>query len=430
MTEAKSTSTAAAQAATGQGAPPDLTKGGPKPPVARWDGLGRAWRAGLARLRGGDLGLLPVLAGLVVIWTVMQILNPIFLSSANLTNLALESAPVGIIALGVVCVLLVGQIDLSVGSISGLSAAVLAVLFVDRGLPAWVAVGASVLLACLIGWFYAQVHNRIGVPSFVITLAGLLGFLGVQLWVLGPKGSINLPFDSGLVNFAQLEFLPPWLAYSLVVMGAGVLYATGSARAAERRAAGLPAVSRRLLAARSLALLVGLGVAVWYLNRDRGVGWMFVFFLALVLAVHYLLSRTAFGKAMYAVGGNVEAARRAGIQVKSVFTAAFVLCAALASIGGILAAARLAAANQSSGGGDVNLNAIAAAVIGGTSLFGGRGTAFAALLGVLVIQSISSGLTLLNLDSAYRFMVTGGVLLLAVALDAVARRSRVAHGRA
>ncbi|WP_241192555.1 sugar ABC transporter permease [Streptomyces sp. ADI96-02] len=383
-----------------------------------------------ARPRGGDLGLLPVLAGLVAIWVVMQILNPLFLSSANLTNLALESVPVGIIALGVVCVLLVGQIDLSVGSVSGLGAAVLAVLFVDRGLPAWLAVAAALLLAGLIGWFYAQVHNRIGVPSFVITLGGLLGFLGVQLWVLGPKGSINLPFDSGLVAFAQLHFLPPWLAYTLVLAGAGTLYATGAARAAERRRAGLPAASHRLLAGRSLALLAGSGAAVWYLNRDRGVGWMFVFFLALVLALHYVLSRTAFGKAMYAVGGNAEAARRAGVPVHAVLTAAFVLCTTLASLGGVLAASRLAAANQSSGGGDVNLNAIAAAVIGGTSLFGGRGSAFAALLGVLVIQSISSGLTLLNLDSAYRFMVTGGVLLSAVALDAVARRSRAARGRA
>ncbi|MER5769506.1 sugar ABC transporter permease [Streptomyces sp. NPDC001985] len=382
------------------------------------------------RLRGGDLGIAPVLAGLIVIWTVMQILNPIFLSSANLTNLALESVPVGVIALGVVCVLLVGQIDLSVGSISGLSAAVLAVLLVDRGLPAWVAVLAAVLIAVAIGWFYAQVHNRLGVPSFVTTLAGLLGFLGLQLWVLGAKGSINLPFDSGLVTFAQLSFVPPWLAYTLVALGALALYATGHTRAGERRRAGLPAVSRRMLVLRSLGLLAGLGTAVWYLNRDRGVGWIFVLFLALVLTLHYVLARTRFGKAMYAVGGNAEAARRAGIDVTAVLTAAFVLCATLAALGGILAAARLAAANQSSGGGDVNLNAIAAAVIGGTSLFGGRGSAFAALLGVLVIQSISSGLTLLNLDSAYRFMVTGAVLLLAVALDSVARRSRVAHGRA
>ncbi|MFF8959534.1 sugar ABC transporter permease [Streptomyces sp. NPDC014894] len=386
--------------------------------------------AAVDRLRGGDLGIVPVLAGLIVIWTVMQILNPIFLSSANLTNLALESVPVGVIALGVVCVLLVGQIDLSVGSISGLGAAVLAVLFVDRGLPSWAAVLAALVLAALIGWFYAQVHHRLGVPSFVVTLAGLLGFLGLQLWILGTKGSINLPFESGLVTFAQLAFVPPWLAYALVALSALALYATGRSRARERRRASLPAASRRLLAARSLALLAGLGVAVWYLNRDRGVGWMFVLFLALVLALHYALTRTRFGKAMYAVGGNAEAARRAGIDVRAVLTAAFVLCTTLAAAGGVLAASRLAAANQSSGGGDVNLNAIAAAVIGGTSLFGGRGSAFAALLGVLVIQSISSGLTLLNLDSAYRFMVTGAVLLLAVALDSVARRSRVAHGRA
>ncbi|MEV4259056.1 sugar ABC transporter permease, partial [Spirillospora sp. NPDC049652] len=205
---------------------------------------------------------------------------------------------------------------------------------------------------------------------------------------------------------------------------------TCHARAAARRKAGLTATSERVLVLRSLAALVGLALAVWYLNRDRGVGWMFVFFLALVLVAHYVLTRTKYGKAVYAVGGNVEAARRAGINVRTIYTSAFVICTTLAAIGGILAAARLAAANQSTGAGDVNLNAIAAAVIGGTSLFGGRGGAFASLLGILVIQSISNGLTLLNLDSSYRFMVTGAVLMLAVALDSVARRSRASAGRA
>ncbi|WP_192808884.1 sugar ABC transporter permease [Actinomadura montaniterrae] len=391
----------------------------------------RATLAGMAdRVRGGDLGVWPVVAGLVVIWTVMQILNPVFLSSANLVNLAMECVPVGVIALGVVFMLLVGQIDLSVGSVSGLSAAITAVLFVDHGMPAVVALVAAAAAGCLIGWFYAQVFNRLGVPSFVITLAGLLGFLGLQLWILGPKGSINLPFDSWLVTFAQLDFVPPWLAYALVAAGAGALYWTGHARAAARRRAGLPATTEQTLVLRSAVLLAGLAVAVWYLSRDRGVGWMFVLFLGLVLATHYVLSRTKYGKSVYAVGGNVEAARRAGINVKAVYTSAFVVCTTLAAVGGILAAARLAASNQSSGGGDVNLNAIAAAVIGGTSLFGGRGNAFAALLGIVVIQSISSGLTLLNLDSSYRFMVTGAVLLLAVALDSVARRSRRTHGRA
>jgi simple sugar transport system permease protein/D-xylose transport system permease protein len=387
-------------------------------------------RALAGRFRGGDLGVLPVVVGLVVIWTVMQILNPVFLSSTNLVNLTLECVPVGVIALGVGFMLLVGQIDLSVGSLSGMAAAVTAILFVTHGLSPWLAVPAAVVTGAVVGWLYAQVFNRLGVPSFVITLAGLLGFLGLQLWVLGAAGSINLPFDSGLVTFAQLDFLPAWLSYALAVIAAAALFVTGYLRAVERRRAGLSAASTRGLLLRSVALVAGLALAVWYLGRARGVGWMFVLFLALVLVTHYVLTRTKFGKSIYAVGGNVEAARRAGINVKVVYTSAFVLCTTLAAIGGVLAAARLAAANQSSGGGDVNLNAIAAVVIGGTSLFGGRGSAFAALFGIVVIQSISSGLTLLNLDSSYRYMVTGAVLLLAVALDAVARRSRASHGRA
>ncbi|TDC04613.1 sugar ABC transporter permease [Nonomuraea longispora] len=393
-------------------------------------GLSGAVTDVVERARGGDLGVIPVVVGLVVIWTVLQVLNPIFLSSANLVNLTLESAAVGIIALGVVCVLLVGQIDLSVGSVSGLSGAVLAVLFVSEGLPVWLAIAASVLLGAVIGWLYGQLFNRFGVPSFVITLAGLLGFLGLQLYVLGAKGSINLPFDSGLVNFAQLDFVPAWLSYTFAVVAAVWLFAGGFLHARQRRRAGLSARSVTALAVRSAALLAVLAFVVWYLGQTRGVGWMFVFFVGLVLIMHYLLSRTKWGRAVYAVGGNVEAARRAGINVRAVYTSVFVLCSAFAAVGGILAAARLAAANQSSGGGDVNLNAIAAAVIGGTSLFGGRGTAFGALLGVIVIQSISSGLTLLNLDSSIRFVVTGVVLLLAVVVDSVSRRSRTSHGRA
>ncbi len=382
------------------------------------------------RVRGGDLGILPVVAGLIVIAIVFNSLNSIFLSSANLSNLLLESVPVGVIALGIVCVLLVAEIDLSVGSVSGLSAALLAVLWVDRGVPVAVAVAIALVVGATIGLIYSQLFNRVGVPSFVITLAGLLAFVGVQLWLLGTKGAVNLPFDSQLVKFTQLYFVPKWLSYVLVVVAAGGLFATSYARAQERRKAGLSAQSVTVLAVRSAALLVGLGLFVWYLNQTRGVGWMFVFFVALVLLMHYVLTRTKFGRSMFAVGGNPEAARRAGINVKRVYTYVFALCSSLAALGGVLAAARLAAANQSSGGADVNLNAIAAAVIGGTSLFGGRGSAFAALLGILVIQSISNGLTLLSLDSSYRFMITGGVLLLAVSLDSIARRSRVSHGRA
>ena len=394
------------------------------------DGLRGAVRGFTDRVRSGDVGVLPVALGLVVICTVFQILNPIFLSSANLVNLTLESAPVGVIALGIVCILLVAEIDLSVGSVSGLAAAILAVLLVNQGLPLPLALLAAILTGSVIGLFYSQIFLRFGIPSFVITLAGLLSFLGLQIYVLGAAGSINLPFDSPLVRFAQTAFVPAWLSYALVLVAAAGLFLSGYAQVRERRQRGLSHGSIRVLALRSVLVLAGLGFAVYYLNRTRGVGWMFVLFVAMVLVMHYMLSRTAWGRAMYAVGGNAEAARRAGIKVNAIYTSAFVLVSTFAAVGGVLAAARLAAANQSSGGGDVNLNAIAAAVIGGTSLFGGRGTAFAALLGVLVITSISSGLTLLNLDSSFRFIVTGIVLLLAVAIDSISRSSRSSHGTA
>ena len=177
-------------------------------------------------------------------------------------------------------------------------------------------------------------------------------------------------------------------------------------------------------------MLVLLEFAAWYLNKDRGIGWMFVLFTALVVAMNYMFTRTKWGRTVFAVGGNAEAARRMGINVRAVYTSVFVLCSGFAAVGGVLAAARLGSANQASGTGDVNLNAIAAAVIGGTSLFGGRGSAYSALLGILVISSISSGLTLLNLSSAIRFMITGAVLALAVAVDSLARKSRASHGRA
>ena len=393
-------------------------------------GIGGAIKTFTDRARGGDLGVLPVVAGIIVIWTVFQLLNPVFLSSPNLVNLTMELVPVGIIALGIVWMLLVGEIDLSVGSISGLSSAIVAVLFVQRDLPLAVAVLGAVLIGTVVGFFYAQMYNRFGVPSFVVTLAGMLSLQGLQIYVLGSAGSINIPFDSQLVRFATLAFLPAWLSYVLVVAAGAALFLVGYLRARERKAAGLSGRSVVSLALRSLVLVVAAGVFVSFLNRTRGVGWMFVTFLLMVVATHYVLTRTKFGKSVYAVGGNAEAARRAGINVKRVYTSCFVICTTLAAIGGVLAASRLAAANQQSGGGDVNLNAIAAAVIGGTSLFGGRGTAWAALLGIFVIQSISSGLTLLNLDSSFRLVITGIVLLLAVALDSVARRSRASSGRA
>jgi D-xylose transport system permease protein len=395
-------------------------------------GLRGAVRGTVDRVRAGELGAVPVILGLVVICVVFQALNSLFLSSENLSNLLLESVPTGVIALGIVCVLLLGEIDLSVGSVSGVAGAILCVLFVNKGVPGVLAIVLALLVGVGAGALYSVIFNRLGVPSFVISLAGLLAFLGLQLALLGSQGAINLPFDSTLVKFAQLDFVPQAVALVIVLLIAGGLFATGFYNAQARHKAQLSGASHQLLLARSVAVLVIGLVAVFYLysGGGRGIGWMFVFFLVLVMVMHYVFTRTGFGRSMFAVGGNEEAARRAGINVHRVYAAAFILCSTFAALGGVLASARLAAVNQQSGGADVNLNAIAAAVIGGTSLFGGRGSAISALLGILVIQAISNGLTLLNLNSSYRFMITGGVLLLAVAVDSVARRSRASSGRA
>ena len=415
----------------------DTADAGPRAALDRQDerlravaGLRGGLDAVVRRVRGGDLGSLPVIVGLVIVWTVFQILNPVFLSADNLVNLTLECCSVGVISLGIVCVLLVGQIDLSVGSVSGLAAAVTAVLFVDHHWPVAMAIVAALLVGGAIGFVYGQVFNRLGMPSFVVTLAGLLAFLGLQLSSLGKTGSINIPFTSGLVAFAQLDFVPAPVSYALAALTALGVFLSSRGLAATRRSVGLSAPSLQVIAVRGAAVLVGLEGAAWYLNRGRGVGWMFVLFAALVVVMNYALTRTSWGRAMYAVGGNAEAARRAGINVRHIYLSAFVLCSTLAAVGGVLGAARLGSANQSSGTGDVNLDAIAAAVIGGTSLFGGRGSAYSALLGVIVIQSISSGLTLLNLSSSFRFEITGLVLALAVAVDSLARKSRATHGQA
>lgn len=392
-------------------------------------GIGGAVQGFLDRLRSGDLGTLPVVAGLVVIFTVMFFLNDNFLSPRNLVNLTLQMSDTGVIALGIVVILLVGQIDLSVGSVSGVSAAITAIAFVRQEWPVWLAILLAVAAGCFIGWVYSLMFNKFGVPSFVISLAGLLGFLGLQLSLLSPYGrAVNIPFDSFLVQFSSGLFLPDWLSYVLVVAVAGGYFAAGTVRARERRASDLSAGSSTGLLVRSVLLAAGLALVVSILNQARGVSYMFVLFVGLVLLMHYALTRTRWGRSLFAVGGNVEAARRAGINIQATYASAFVLCSGLAALGGVLAASRLTSASTTTGTGDVNLNAIAAAVIGGTSLFGGRGSAFAALLGIVVIQSISNGLVLLNLESSIRFMVTGAVLLLAVTLDSLARRSRSSHG--
>ena len=393
-------------------------------------GLGGAIRRFRDRIRSGELGALPVVVGLIIICTVFESLNDVFLSSNNLVNLLFDSSTVGVISLGIVCILMVGEIDLSVGSMSGFASAVVGVLWVDAGWPVWLAVIAAAAAGAVVGFIYALLFNRFGMPSFVSTLAGLLAILGLQLYILGESGSINLPYGSAAVNFGQSLFMPHLLAYAIAAAAALLTFVSGFRTAARRQKAGLSSEGINAIIIRAVALGVVLELIAFYLNQDRGVPWMFGLFVGLVVGLNYALTRTMWGRWITAVGGNREAARRAGINVRLIYTSAFVLCSMLAAIGGVLSSVRLASASQQAGTGDVNLDAIAAAVIGGTSLFGGRGSAYSALLGIIVIQAIASGLTLLDLSSSLRYMITGGVLAIAVIVDSLARRSRVSHGRA
>jgi D-xylose transport system permease protein len=398
--------------------------------VTHAEGLSGAIGAFLDRVRSGDLGSLPVIVGLVIIWTVFYALNPIFLSPNNMVNLFFDCSVIGVISLGIVCVLLLGEIDLSVGSMSGVASALLGVIWVREGMPLALAVVAALGLGACVGAIYAALRTRLSMPSFVSTLSGLLALLGLQLYMLGSTGSINLPYDSALVAFGQLMVMPAWFSHALALIPGIAMLVIGWRTMEKRRAANLSPGSATGLVVRAAALTAGLTFFVYYLNIGRGVPWMFGLFVLLAVIMQYAFTRTKWGRSLMAVGGNAEAARRAGINVRRVYTSAFVACSMFAALGGMLSASRLASASQQAGTGDVNLNAIAAAVIGGTSLFGGRGSAWSALLGIIVIQSISNGLTLLNLSSSLRYMITGAVLAIAVIVDSLARKSRASHGRA
>lgn len=377
-------------------------------------------------MRRTDLSLVPVLGGLVVIAVVFGVLNEHFLSPENLTNLLLQMAATGTISLGIIMVLLLGEIDLSAGSVSGLAAVVMTILSVRNHVPVALAIAAAVAGGMAIGILHGLLFTRIGVPSFVATLAGLIAWQGLMLYLLGKGGTINLPF-TGFVAKLSDTWLPQWLSWVLAAGGVATWAMKTALVRRQRLRYDLPVSGpwRTALPIAVVGLVVGAGIVV--LSADRGVPLLLVIFGALVVVSDLALRHTVIGRYIFAVGGNAEAARRAGINVAGIRVLAFAACSTLAAIGGLLAASRLAAVNQSSGGSDILLMAIAAAVIGGASLFGGRGRTYAALLGILVIQSIANGMLLLNVDSSVRFMVTGIVLAVAVAIDALARRAAPAQ---
>jgi D-xylose transport system permease protein len=371
----------------------------------------------------GDLGAWPVVAGLVLIAIVFSSLNDRFLSAENLTNLAMQMAATGTIALGIIMVVLLGEIDLSAGSVSGLGAVVMTILYVKHDWPPVLAIVVALGAAAAIGALHGWMFTRLRMPSFVVTLAGLIGWQGLMLYLLGSGGTINLPFDGFVAKLSDTWLSTP-VAWLIAVLIVAVVTTSSLLKRRFRLAAELPVAAPARVGLGLGGLTLVLAVVVVVLTSDRGVPLLLVIFAALVVTLDLILQHTVFGRHMYAVGGNAEAARRAGINVTRIRTIAFVAGSTLAAFGGILAASRLSAVNQSSGSSDTLLIAIAAAVIGGTSLFGGRGRAYAALLGILVIQSITNGMLLLSVDSSVRYMVTGVVLALAVALDSFARQGR------
>jgi D-xylose transport system permease protein len=376
----------------------------------------------LRRLGRGELGSLRVIVGIVLIWTIFQIANDRFLSAINLSNLTLQIAAVATISIGVVLVLLLGEIDLSVGAVSGLAAAVMAVTSVNEGLDPAIAIILGLLVGTAIGGFNGLIVTIFGIPSFVVTLAGLLAWQGAQLFVLGDTGSVNLP-DSIITDLTS-TFFDPAVGWALAAAAVGAYTASLFMERRRRTSAGLKAEPVLVLVARIVLVAAAIIAAVTILNSDRGVPLAAVIVIGLMVIFSFLTERTRWGRHVFAVGGNEEAARRAGIRVNRIKLSVFALASTLAAAGGILAASRLLSVNQQSGSGDTLLLAIAGPVIAGTSLFGGRGFIWSALLGAIVIGSISNGMDLLALDSDIKFMITGAVLLLAVTIDAVTRRQR------
>lgn len=382
------------------------------------------------KMKAGDLGSLPVVIGLIIIWSIFQGLNSNFLSPENLTNIAITMTATGMIAIGIIFVLLLGEIDLSVGSVSGVSGAIVAVLAVTHGVNEWLAILAAVaggaLIGCIHGFFFA----RIGAPAFAVTLSGLLFWLGAMLQILGSNGTINIDADGVVGQLTTYFFSDVAVAYGLAALAVAGYFVACFLDAKRRGAAGMPTrpLGEILLRTGLLAVFT-FGPAVVF-NQYKGLPLAVVLFMLALVVTDFVLRRTTFGRNVFALGGSVEASRRAGINVTRIRITVFAISSTFAAIGGLFWASKIAAANQSAGAGDLLMNVIAAAVIGGTSLFGGRGRTWNALLGVMVIVSIQYGLALEGIATPIQYMITGAVLLTTVVIDSITRKTQKTAGRA
>ncbi|MER5298640.1 sugar ABC transporter permease [Streptomyces lasiicapitis] len=401
--------------------------------LVREQGFAGYWTEFLRKVRGGELGSLPVVVGLIVIALVFQLQNDKFLSASSLANIAVFTSGVGIMSVGIVFVLLLGEIDLSVGSVAGTGAAIWAVLSVTHGWGDWlsvfVAIGSGLVIGALHGFFFA----KIGVPAFVVTLAGFLGWSGLQIWLMGKEGSINTPTGSVVEDLTTHFYADKAAAYGLALIAVLAYAGSQLLDAKRRKAAGLPSRPLSEILLRTGLLTVLAFVVAYFLNEPegaRGLPLALVLFLAVLVIADFVARRTTFGRQVFAVGGNAEAARRAGINVDRIRITVFAISGMLAAFGGLFIASLSGGATKSLGSGNTLMIVIAAAVIGGTSLFGGRGKIWSAMLGMLVIQSIQQGLNLQGMPSEIQYMITGAVLLAAVVIDSVSRRTQKSAGRA
>jgi D-xylose transport system permease protein len=381
-------------------------------------------------LKGGDVGSLPVIVGIVAITLYFTSKTSIFFSAVNFTNLIGQMAGVTVIAVGVVFVLLIGEIDLSIGFVSGIAGVIVAELQVPGSGHQWpglVAIACAIAAGAAIGALQGSIVAIIGVPSFVVTLAGLLTWQGVILKDLGTEGVIGIQ-DHQINDVANYVLTKNWGWAVAIVFTAGLALASLGTWLGRRRA-GLP-TGNPLLPVFRIAFYGGLAfAAVAVCNHSRGVPLVGLIVLFVVVLGAYVAGRTTFGRHVYAVGGNAEAARRAGINVRLIRILVFMISGGMAGLGGIIFASRLNSVDLTAGGGTILLDSISAAVIGGVSLFGGRGRVSGALFGGLIIGMVSNGIDLVGSTDAVKYITTGLILLAAVTLDTVARRRQAAAGR-
>ncbi|MEV5320268.1 sugar ABC transporter permease [Streptomyces sp. NPDC052687] len=398
--------------------------------LVREEGLLGYWTEFKRKMRAGELGSIPVILGLVIICVIFQSLNDAFLSAQNISDITVTMVGTGMISVGIVFVLLLGEIDLSVGSVSGAASAIAAVLAVNQGWPEWIAVLFAVAAGAAIGAAHGFFFAVLGAPAFAVTLAGLLFWLGFMLQTLGENGTINLDSDGFIGKLTTYFFTDIAAAYGLAAVVTAVFFITSFLSNRRREAAGIPSRPLNETILRTALLAVISFAAAFMYNQYKGLPLATVIFLVFLVATDFVLRRTTYGRKVFALGGSVEASRRAGINVTAVRISVFAISGGFAAIGGLFLASKIASANQSAGTGDLLMNAIAAAVIGGTSLFGGRGRTWNALLGVLVIVSIQYGLQLESIAEPVKYMITAGVLLTTVVIDSITRKTQKTAGRA